>query len=52
MAEGREEDKKLRLPGLKPYTRQPIKPAVRHVDRKNDYRRQDKHKKPEEGLTG
>lgn len=27
----------------KPYTREPIKPVVRHPDRKNDYRRQPKH---------
>lgn len=41
----------LKVPVPKPFTRRPIKPVVRHADRKNDYRRQDKHKKPEEGLT-
>lgn len=37
---------KLSVPAPKPFTRAPIPPVRREPDRKNDYKRQDKHKKP------
>jgi hypothetical protein len=35
---------KFSWPGPKPFTRAPIPPAKRHVDRKKDFKRQEKHR--------
>lgn len=37
----------LRVGCIKPYTRQPIPPVKRFRDKKKDYKRQEKHPKPD-----
>ena len=39
---------KIKVPVPKPFIRTPIPPTRREKDRKNDYQRQPKHKKPPE----
>lgn len=36
----------IKVPVPKPFIRTPIPPNRRHKDKKNDYQRQEKHKKP------
>lgn len=36
----------VNVPVQRPFTRTPIQPVRRHVDRKNDFKRQPKHRRP------
>ena len=41
------EERRIRVPIRRPFTRRPIPPGERHRDRKNDYRRTPKHPEKE-----